>query len=86
MDQRLFSVYADREFLKEAWKIQLKWLRAHRDVPGLVGVQVPMPITPNQVAQGVAKGGNALGLESTNKGKSIVGKYLLFPTNSRHAS
>jgi hypothetical protein len=36
-----------------------------------------MPITPNQIAQGVAKGGNALGLESTDNGKSIVGKYLL---------
>lgn len=45
-----------------------------------------MPITPNQVAQGVVKGGNALGLESTNDGKIIVGKYLPFPTNSRHGS
>ncbi|KAL2838169.1 hypothetical protein BJY01DRAFT_220184 [Aspergillus pseudoustus] len=72
VDQRLFSVYADREFLKEAWQIQLRWLRARRDVPGLVGVQVPMPITPNQVAQGIAKGGNALGLDSSDEGKSIV--------------
>lgn len=72
VDQRLFSVFPDKQFLKEAWDIQLQWLRDRKDVPGLVGVQVPMPITPNQVAQGVAKGGNALGLESTNKGKSIV--------------
>ncbi|KAL3458974.1 hypothetical protein BJX64DRAFT_265545 [Aspergillus heterothallicus] len=72
VDQRLFSVYADRDFLKEAWEIQLKWLRQRRDVPGLVGVHVPMPITPNQVAQGIAKGGNALGLDSTEDGRSIV--------------
>lgn len=38
-----------------------------------------MPITPNQVAQGVAKGGNALGLDKTNEGKSIVGAYLQKP-------
>jgi hypothetical protein len=64
VDYRIFSVYADRQFYKDAWRLHLEWLRARRDVPGLVGVHVPMPITPNQVAQGVAKGGNALGLES----------------------
>uniref|UniRef100_A0A093UVM1 Bifunctional solanapyrone synthase n=1 Tax=Talaromyces marneffei PM1 TaxID=1077442 RepID=A0A093UVM1_TALMA len=82
VDQRLFSVFADREFLKEAWDIQLKWLRARKDVPGLFGVQVPMPITPNQIAQGVAKGGNALGLESTNEGKSIVVILMLLSFNN----
>ncbi|KAL4961540.1 FAD-binding oxidoreductase [Aspergillus stella-maris] len=73
VEQRLFSVYADREFLKEAWEIQLQWLRDRKDVPGLVGVQVPMPITPNQVAEGVAKGGNALGLDQSERpDESIV--------------
>lgn len=86
MDQRLFSVFPDREFLKEAWDMQLQWLRDRKDVPGLVGVQVPMPITPNQVAQGVAKGGNALGLDATNEGKSIVGTYLQSTLPSRHRS
>jgi hypothetical protein len=86
VDQRLFSVFADKDFQKEAWDIQLKWLRARRHVPGLVGVQVPMPITPNLVEQGVLKGTNALGLEKNNEGKTIVGKYLLFSANSRHGS
>ncbi|KAL3489670.1 hypothetical protein BJX62DRAFT_238933 [Aspergillus germanicus] len=82
VDQRLFSVYADREFLKLAWELYLQWLRDRRDVPGLVGVQVPMPITPNQIAQGVAKGGNALGLESTDNGKSIVVILMLLNFNN----
>ncbi|KAK2867940.1 hypothetical protein FQN49_003326 [Arthroderma sp. PD_2] len=61
--QRVFTVYADKQFYKEALFKFRQWLQGYQDIPGFQGAHLNMPITPRQVDQGMLKGGNALGLE-----------------------
>ncbi|EEP79086.1 predicted protein [Uncinocarpus reesii 1704] len=70
-EQRVFTVYADAQFYKDVWFKYRQWLEKYRDVPGFYGNHGNMPITPRQVQQGVAKGGNALGLEKGPQEKTL---------------
>ncbi|KAL8680157.1 MAG: hypothetical protein Q9186_003624 [Xanthomendoza sp. 1 TL-2023] len=63
-EQRVFTVYADRQFFKDVWFLFRQWMQKYRHVDGFYGLHCNMPITPRAVAQGYAKGGNALGLEN----------------------
>lgn len=57
------TIYADHQLMEDMWESFYEWLRQYQHIEGLYGLHVPLPITPRAVAQGVAKGGNALGLE-----------------------
>lgn len=63
-EQRTFTVYADRQFFADVWFLFRQWMQKYRYIDGFYGLHCNMPITPRAVAQGYAKGGNALGLES----------------------
>lgn len=70
-EQRVFTVYADKQLYKDLWDRYHAWLRTWRHIPGLYGLHCNMPITPRVIAEGVAKGGNSLGLE--NVGNRTLG-------------
>ncbi|XXH03669.1 hypothetical protein Hte_010074 [Hypoxylon texense] len=70
-EQRVFTVYADAQLYKDLWNNFHAWCKNYRHIPGFFGFHVNMPITPNAVQQGIAKGGNSLGLEDA--GDRVLG-------------
>ncbi|KAL8917425.1 MAG: hypothetical protein Q9172_005864 [Xanthocarpia lactea] len=79
-EQRVFTVYADRQYFKDVWFLFRQWMQNYRDVDGFYGLHCNMPITPRAVAQGYARGGNALGLE--NDGNRTLAGILYFSLQS----
>ena len=76
-EQRVFTVYADKQLYKDLWDHYHTWLRTMRHIPGLYGLHCNMPITPRAIAAGVAMGGNSLGLEDT--GNRTLGSTCRVP-------
>lgn len=70
-EQRVFTVYADAQLYKDLWANFLAWCKNYQHIPGFYGFHVNMPITPHAVQQGIAKGGNSLGLEDA--GDRVLG-------------
>ncbi|KAL9039244.1 MAG: hypothetical protein Q9180_002644 [Flavoplaca navasiana] len=72
-EQRVFTVYADRQFFADVWSLFRQWMQKYRHIEGFYGLHCNMPITPHAIAQGYANGGNALGLESSeNRTLSVL--------------
>ncbi|KAF3484372.1 bifunctional solanapyrone synthase [Arthroderma uncinatum] len=74
-EQRVFTVYADKQFYREVLFKFRQWLQGYQDIPGFLGAHLNMPITPRQVDQGVLKGGNALGLEGAGD-NTLASEYI----------
>jgi len=64
-EQRTFTIYADRQFFKDVWYMYRVWLQKYRHIDGFYGLHCNMPITQHAISQGIAKGGNALGQETS---------------------
>ncbi|KAI1381061.1 FAD-binding domain-containing protein [Hypoxylon crocopeplum] len=70
-EQRVFTVYADAQLYKDLWAHFHAWCQNYQHIPGFYGLHVNMPITPRAVQEGIAKGGNSLGLEEA--GDRVLG-------------
>ncbi|KAI1762630.1 FAD-binding domain-containing protein [Hypoxylon sp. FL1150] len=64
-EQRVFTVYADAQLYKDLWANFHAWCKNYQNISGFYGLHVNMPITPKTIQQGIAYGGNSLGLEDT---------------------
>lgn len=72
-EQRTLTIFADEQLMKDMWQAYHDWLQQYQHIEGLYAINVQMPITPRAVAAGVARGGNALGLENAgNRTLSVV--------------
>ncbi|GME55925.1 FAD linked oxidase [Neofusicoccum parvum] len=81
-ETRVLTVYADEQLYKDLWWNFRVWLQQFRDVDGFYGLHVNMPITPNQVRQGVLKGTNALGLDANFRNQTLGVIYFGVTFNS----
>lgn len=77
-EQRVFTIYADRQLFADVWSLFRQWMQKYRHIDGFYGLHCNMPITARAIAQGYAKGGNALGLESPEN-RTLSGISFSFP-------
>lgn len=73
-EQRAITVFADKQLYKDMWQQYHAWLRQYQHIEGFYGLHVKMPLTPNCISQGVAKGRNALGLEDAGN-RTLGGRH-----------